>query len=127
MYINDPRPRILCVDDNKDVAVSITVLLEVFGYESRACYTGRSALAEADLFRPNICIIDLNMPGMDGDELAMRLRESTVQRPISLIAITGMSDEVSRNRIAAAGFDLHLIKPVDPHKLLTAIDQLGKV
>ena len=104
--------RILCVDDNHDVADSSADLLQLLGYPTLACYSGLSALKLAELFDPDVCLIDLNMPGMDGDELAIRLRESG--RPLLLVAITAMSDPVSGRRIAAAGFDYHLIKPFDP-------------
>ncbi len=118
---SDP-PRVLCVDDNPDVADSIAVLLEISGYEARACYNGASALAKAEIFAPDICLIDLNMPGMDGDVLAIHLREAG--RPLLLAAVTAMSSEESCLRIAAAGFDLHLVKPVDPRRLLAAIGTL---
>jgi two-component system OmpR family response regulator len=114
--------RVLCVDDNPDFADSIMDLLEMLGYEARASYDGPSALANAEIFAPNICLIDLNMPGMDGDVLAIRLREAG-NRAI-LIAVTAMSNEESCLRIAAAGFDLHLDKPVDLFRLPTAINAL---
>jgi two-component system, OmpR family, response regulator len=117
-------PRILCVDDNPDVADSIADLLEICGYEVRACYDGPSALAKAEIFAPDICLIDLNMPGMDGDVLAIHLREAG--RPLLLAAVTAMSNEESCLRIAAAGFDLHLVKPVDPCHLLAAISTLWR-
>lgn len=66
--------RVLCVDDNRDVADSTAELLRLVGFEARACYDGPTALAEAAAFLPSVCLIDLNMPGMDGDELATRLR-----------------------------------------------------
>jgi two-component system, OmpR family, response regulator len=115
-------PRILCVDDNPDVADSITDLLEILGYEARACYDGPSALAKAEIFVPDICLIDLNMPGMNGDVLAIHLREGG--RQLILIAVTAMSDEKSCLRISAAGFDLHLVKPVDPFRLTAAMGTL---
>jgi two-component system, OmpR family, response regulator len=117
-------PRILCVDDNPDVADSTADLLGIFGYETRACYDGPSALATAETFAPHICLIDLNMPGMDGDVLAVRLRQSG--RPLLLVVVTAMNNEESCLRIAAAGFDLHLIKPVDPSRLQAAIGLLWR-
>jgi CheY-like chemotaxis protein len=70
-----PPLRVLCVDDNRDVADSEADLLHVHECDARACYSGASALVEVAEFRPCVCLIDLNMPGMDGDELAVRLRE----------------------------------------------------
>ncbi|WP_088256978.1 response regulator [Fimbriiglobus ruber] len=117
-----PATRVLCVDDNRDVADSEADLLRIVGFVALACYSGASALSEAPAFRPTLCLIDLNMPGMDGDELAMRLRVQ-LQPPLRLMAITARDDEASRARIRAAGFDLHLVKPVDPQKLLALVDR----
>jgi two-component system, OmpR family, response regulator len=74
-----------------------------------------------------VCLLDLNMPGMDGDELARRLREEAAGRPLLLVAVTAMGDGESRRRMEAAGFQLHLMKPVDPHDLLTLVDRLWHV
>ena len=110
-------PRILCVDDHHDTADSEAMLLQLSGYEARACYSGASALVEAAEFLPDICLIDMNMPGMDGDELAVQLR-----RPgLVLMAITAMNDQAGCRRIKAAGFDQHLLKPVSPRDLLAAV------
>ncbi|WP_315854094.1 response regulator [Gemmata palustris] len=118
-----PPLRVLYIDDNRDLADSAVDLLRLVGFDARACYEGETALAEAREFLPALYLIDLNMPGMNGDELAVRLREQTGGKLV-LIAITAMSDESSRARIKAAGFDLHLVKPVDPHKLLSVVDVL---
>jgi CheY-like chemotaxis protein len=112
------------VDDNKDTADSEVTLLRAVGFEALACYDGPSALLAADEFRPGVCLVDLNMPGMDGDELALRLMSSPGWRPAVLVAVTAMGDEASRERTQAAGFHLHLVKPVDPRKLLEVVDAL---
>jgi CheY-like chemotaxis protein len=129
MNTGDPWPpfRVLCVDDNRDCADSAALLLRVMGFESRACYDGHTALALNESFRPGICFLDLNMPGMDGDEVAVTLRRGTGWRPLLLIAMTAMSNEASCDRITAAGFDMHLIKPVDPAKLVEVVDLLFRV
>ncbi len=119
-----PPLRVLCVDDNRDVADSSAELLRIVGFDARACYCGESALHEAATFRPVVCLIDFDMPGMDGDELAVRLKEQAAGIPLVLVAITARSDEESRRRIREAGFDLHLVKPVDPHNLLAVVDSL---
>jgi len=120
-----PPLRVLCVDDNRDAADSEADLLNVVGFDARACYDGPAALAEAAGFRPGVCLIDLNMPGMEGDELAVRLREQSGGAcPPVLVAVTAMSDEASRARVRGAGFALHLVKPVDPHDLLAVLDEL---
>jgi DNA-binding response OmpR family regulator len=112
------------VDDNRDCAESAALLLRMTGFEARTCYDGRNALLVNDSFRPAVCFLDLNMPGMDGDELARRLRKASQWRPLLLIAVTAMSDEASCTRIKAGGFDLHLVKPVDPGKLVEVADLL---
>jgi two-component system OmpR family response regulator len=117
-------PRILYVDDNPDVADSTVSLLQVVGFEAMACYDGWTALLLAARFLPGICLIDLHMPGMDGDELAIRLREGADRTQLRLVAVTAMNDEESCERIRDAGFDLHLVKPVDPHHLPSVIASL---
>jgi CheY-like chemotaxis protein len=119
-----PPFRVLCVDDNRDAADSAALLLRTVGFETRACYDGTTALELNRTFRPAVCFIDLQMPGMDGDELVQRLRSSGDWRPLLLVAMTAMSDARSRARITAAGFDLHLVKPVDPQQLLDVVNRL---
>jgi two-component system OmpR family response regulator len=121
-----PPLRVLCVDEIGEVADSTVMLLRVVGFDARACYGGTDALAEAAAFRPAVCLIDLNMPGMNGDELAERLRAQAGEAPLVLVAVTAMGDEACRRRTAAAGFDLHLVKPVDPHQLLAVVDELWR-
>jgi CheY-like chemotaxis protein len=122
-----PRPSILVVDDNRDGADSTVELLGLVGFDARACYDGPAALAVAAEFRPDAVLIDLMMPLMDGDELAVRLREQAGGRPMLLVAVTAMSGDEYRRRTAAAGFHLHLVKPVSPHNLLLVVDELWRV
>jgi CheY-like chemotaxis protein len=114
----------LVVDDNPDCADSTALLLQSAGFEARACYDGPSALREVGPFRPGLCFLDLNMPGMDGDELAVRLRVWARRRRLVLVALTAMSDPSHCERVEAAGFDLHLVKPVDPLNLVKVVDTL---
>ena len=118
--------RVLCVDDNHDVADSEAEMLSVFGFSVRACYDGKSALREAAEFRPCVCLIDLNMPGMDGDELAVRLREQEGGPPPALVVVSGKSDKESRRRVWDAGVNIHLVKPVEPEILITLVTSLGE-
>jgi two-component system OmpR family response regulator len=125
----DRRPppipaRILCVDDNRAYADSLALLFNMVGFEARACYCGAAALDLNEAFRPSICFIDLNMPGMDGDELVTRIYSEPGWRPFLLVAVTAMSNEASRARNAAAGFQMYLVKPVDPEKLLEVAGSL---
>ncbi|QDU19525.1 response regulator [Urbifossiella limnaea] len=118
--------RVMCVDDNRDLADSEVMLLRTHGYDARACYDGPGAIRLAATFRPTVCLIDLNMPGMDGDELAGRLRASWAGEPPVLIAVTAMNNEDALRRIAEA-FDQHLVKPVDPRELVRLIDAQAEV
>jgi CheY-like chemotaxis protein len=115
------------VDDHRDCANSFALLLRAMGFEARACYNGPSALLLNDSFRPGLCFLDLNMPGIAGDELARRLREAPEWRPLLLVAVAAMNNEASRARIEAAGFDMHLVKPVDPGKLVEVVELLFRV
>lgn len=129
MFLDQPEGpplRVLCIDDNHDVADSAVDLLRAVGFEARACYDGTSALTEAAKFMPSVCLIDFNMPGMDGDELAVRLRRQEDGHPTVLVAVTAMSNENFTNRLKEAGFDMYFVKPVDPQKLVLVVDALWR-
>lgn len=122
-----PRPiRVLCVDDNRDLADTTAAVVQLFGYEVTVCYDGPTAIRLAGAAGPDICLIDLNMPAMPGDELAVRIRQLHPDRKVILVAVTAMSSEEARERTRRAGFDLHLVKPVDPSKLLGVISELAR-
>src|SRR5262245_36206983 len=84
--------RVLVVDDHPDAADSLAAVLDLLGCPVRVCYNGLSALAVADEFRPHVCLLDLMMPGMDGLELAARLRVQAANRPTLLVATTALGD-----------------------------------
>jgi CheY-like chemotaxis protein len=112
------RFRILVVDDNADVARSLSrVLALVHGQEVRVAYDGPSALAAAESFRPEIVLLDIGMPGMNGLEVATRMRKQEWCQTCLLVAVTGRSQEPDRELSAAAGFSFHLVKPVPPDTL----------
>lgn len=121
MTTSDPVLRVLCVDDNHDAADTLGVLLELAGYLPRVCYDGFSALEAAEEFRPDAAILDLSMPGMAGDELGRQLRATDWGRTLPLVALTALNGEEARERTAAAGFDLHLVKPVNPDRLANVL------
>jgi CheY-like chemotaxis protein len=102
------------VDDNKDAADSLAMLLELSGHEVRVAYGGRVALTLAQTFRPNVALLDIGMPEMNGYELAKTLRQMPWAASIRLIALTGWGQEDDRQQALFAGFDGHLTKPVDP-------------
>ena len=108
-----PPLRVLCVDDAEDSAESLGMILELLGCEVEFCYRGAAALVLAGAFHPDVCLVDLNMPEMDGLEVARRLRAEAAGRPLLLAAVTAYGDADSRRNTAAAGFDHHFVKPLD--------------
>lgn len=120
-----PSLRVLCVDDNQDSADSMAMLLEMLGCEAEVSYGSAAALALADLFHPDVCLLDITMPGMDGLELAQRLRQKADGRRILLVAMTALSSESHRQQTTAAGFDHHLTKPVEIRALTAALKRFA--
>lgn len=106
------RNRVLAVEDDPDVIESFRVLLELIGNDVRAVPDGPSALNAARDFHPNIAFVDVDLPGMNGYEVAQRLRQE-YGRQIRLFALTGFGQPADRERALKAGFDLHLVKPID--------------
>lgn len=124
--LNRPT-RVLVVDDDRDEAGFLSLLLGAAGYQVVVSFDGESALTAAEQFAPDACVIDINMPGMNGYELARRLRERSAGRPPVLATVTGLSDFTHLDRAAEAGFDLHFTKPIDPVEVAEQIgDCVGK-
>jgi len=115
-----PR-RVLVVDDNRDAADSLAMLLRLLGAEVQIVYSGAEALAVLDDFHPNVLLLDIGMPGMDGHEVARRVRQLPEYRNVLLIAMTGWGQDEDRRRSSEAGFDYHLIKPADVGALETLL------
>ncbi len=112
----------LVVDDNTDAARALELVLKSLGHEARVEHDGERALKVAAAFKPDVVLLDLGLPGMDGFELARRLRKA--QGPgLRVIAVTGWGQETDRQRSQEAGFDLHLVKPVDPQDLARIISE----
>jgi CheY-like chemotaxis protein len=118
------RRRVLVVDDNCDAANSFGTLLQLLGAEVNVVYNGPDALKMLDEQQPTVVFLDLGMPGMDGYEVARRIRQASKSRPVTLIALTGWGQEADRSRSQAAGFDYHLIKPADIGVLETLLVSL---
>ncbi len=107
------RHRILVVDDNQDAAEGVSELLRELGHEVTVAGDGPSALAAARAFKPNVCLVDIGLPVMDGYELAARLRGSGhLPAGARIIALTGYGQDADRRRSIDVGFDAHLVKPV---------------
>ncbi|TZF89861.1 hybrid sensor histidine kinase/response regulator [Cognatilysobacter lacus] len=114
--------RVLVVDDNVDAAESMGMVLDLLGLEHRVVYDGSSALDISEAFVPDVVLLDIGMPGMDGYEVARRLRRTAGGSEMRLIALTGWSQPQDRERTRAAGFDHHLSKPVDIGALQSLLD-----
>jgi PAS domain S-box-containing protein len=109
--------RVLVVDDNGDAAESLALLLQTIGHETRVAHDGPGALKEAETFGPDVVLLDIGLPGMDGYEVARRLRRLEPARSALLVAVTGYGQDEDRRRSKEAGFDHHFVKPVDPATL----------
>jgi two-component system CheB/CheR fusion protein len=107
------RARVLVVEDNVDAAETLTELLELVGHEVCHAANGPEALEQARSFHPDVALVDIGLPGMDGYEVARRLRAQPSERPLLLVALTGYGQDDDLQRSRAAGFDRHLVKPID--------------
>jgi PAS domain S-box-containing protein len=116
--------RVLVVDDNTDAADSIAILLEAAGHEVHVSYSAHDALEAAVKYQPDIVLLDIGLPEMDGYEVAERLRKLAELKGMKLIALTGYGQDADRQRSQEAGFDYHLVKPVDYDALTELLERL---
>ncbi|HEX2830289.1 MAG TPA: PAS domain S-box protein [Burkholderiales bacterium] len=119
--IDVPPRRVLIVDDNDDAAVTLQLLLTSLGHQTSVARNGLEALERAPEFRPDVVLLDIGLPGLDGYEVARRLRAQDTQRMVRLVAVTGWGQPADRAKSQEAGFDLHLVKPVGPEDLEKAL------
>jgi PAS domain S-box-containing protein len=117
--------RILIVDDNVDAAESMSLLLQLNGHEVMFAQDGSAALALSSTFHPKVILLDIGLPGLDGYSVAQKLRKQPETRDVMLIALTGYGQPEDRERSKAAGFDYHLVKPVDHNAIENLIDSLS--
>ena len=115
--------RVLVVDDNRDAAESVALYLQLEGHEVKAVGDGLQALACLAVFAPQVVVLDIGLPQLDGYEVARRLREMPAGRDVLLVALTGYGQKEDRARALAAGFDRHFVKPTDPRALVQLIAQ----
>lgn len=115
------KAKVLIVDDCHDSADGIGWILASYGYEVDVAYDGSAAIAKASTLHPDIVLLDLGLPEMDGYQVAGALKKSGAGAPI-LVAVTGYGRECDKAQSAAAGFQLHLTKPVDPATLLETLE-----
>ena len=114
--------RILVVDDNKDSAESLAMLLELTGNQTNRVHDGLEALKAIETFRPEVVLLDIGLPKLSGYEVCRRVRQEPWGKDIVIIALTGWGQEDDRRKSEEAGFNGHLIKPVDYDKLLELLD-----
>jgi PAS domain S-box-containing protein len=112
-----PRRRVLIVEDNGDARESLQLLLQLAGHEVETAADGPSGLRKLEAFRPDVALVDLGLPGIDGYDLVRRVRALPHARATRFIAVTGYGQTEDRHRALEAGFDVHLTKPVDPEEL----------
>jgi CheY-like chemotaxis protein/two-component sensor histidine kinase len=117
---------VLVVDDNQDAAASLAMLLRTAGAEVQVAHDGPAALAEFERGEPDVVLLDIGMPDMDGCEVARRLREIAPTHRVALVALTGWGQDEDRRRVREAGFDHHLVKPVDLASLQALMASLAR-
>lgn len=109
--------KVLVVDDNLDGATTLSMLLELSGFEAESVHDGPSALRAAMEFRPDAVVLDIGLPGLDGYQVARHFRSNPELHGMVLIALTGYGQDADRERSLQAGFDHHFVKPTDPNTL----------
>jgi two-component system CheB/CheR fusion protein len=119
--------RIMLVEDHPDAAESLALLLELLGHRVRVFGEGVAALQAARMDPPDIMVVDIGLPGIDGYEVARRVRRDPMLQHAVLIALTGYGCDEDRRESAAAGFDHHLVKPVEPRALENLVARLGNL
>lgn len=112
--------RILVVDDNHDSAMSLAMMLSIMGHDTRTANDGESAVATAESFLPEVVLLDIGLPKLNGYEVAHRIREQAWGRSMFLIAVTGWGQDEDRQRSTEVGLNVHMVKPVEP----TALERL---
>ena len=118
--------RVLIVDDNRDASDMMAVMLGRWGHDARAVYERPRALALAETFRPDVVLLALGLPGMDGYAVADLLRQQPWSKDVKIYAVTGRGQAEDRQRSLDSGFQEHIVKPVVPDKLKTMLAELSR-
>ena len=120
------RQRLLIVDDNQDAANSLAMLLKLQGHEVQVAHNGPTALEITKAYVPDVVFLDIGMPGMDGYEVARRLRQQNGLENVVLAALTGWGQQDDRRRTSEAGFNHHLVKPPEPREIERLLAELKR-
>jgi PAS domain S-box-containing protein len=120
-----PRRRVLVVDDNRDAAISLAQLLRILGNETRVAHDGLAALDVAAAFAPHLVLLDIGMPRLNGYDTARRIREQPWGLDMRLVALTGWGQEGDKRKSQEAGFNFHMVKPIDPTELEELLSNLS--
>ncbi|HYE88671.1 MAG TPA: response regulator [Vicinamibacterales bacterium] len=118
--------RILVVDDNHDSALSLAMMLSIMGHETHTAHDGESAVATAESFLPDVVLLDIGLPKLNGYEVAHRIRERAWGASMFLIAVTGWGQEEDRQRSSEVGLNVHMVKPVEPSALEKLLSELAR-
>jgi CheY-like chemotaxis protein len=116
--------RILIVDDNRDGADILSMMLKMLGNDTRTAYDGQEGVEAAAQFRPDVMLIDIGLPKLNGYDACRRIREQAWAKKAILIAVTGGGQEEDRHRAHEAGFDKHMVKPLEPQALMKLLASL---
>jgi CheY-like chemotaxis protein len=119
--------RILIVDDNRDSTDSLVMLLRLMGNDTRTAYDGQQGVDVAGEFRPDVIMLDIDLPKLNGYEACQCIREQSWGKNAVLIAVTGWGQEEDRRLSREAGFDYHMVKPVDPQELMKLLADFQQV
>lgn len=111
------RFKILVVDDNHDSALSMSMMLSILGHDTRTAHDGETAVSTAEAFLPDVVLLDIGLPKLNGYEVAQRLREQAWGQSMFLIAVTGWGQDEDRQRSSEVGLNVHMVKPVEPAAL----------
>ena len=120
-----PSLRILVVDDNRDGADSLSEMLNLMGNDTRTAYDGQQGVDIAEVYRPDLVLLDIGLPKLNGYEACRHIRQQPWGKDTVLVAVTGWGQDKDRRRTREAGFDHHLVKPVDPQDLITLLAKLN--
>lgn len=117
LLANDSTLRILVVDDNRDAALSLGIMLTVMGYTTRTVHDGEAAVTAAETFRPHVVLLDIGLPKLNGYEVARQIRQQEWGASMHLVGVSGWGQDEDRDRAAGVGMNQYLVKPIESQVL----------